>query len=154
MASGRSLLPLLTRSTTQTLPKEPWASHPSPLDIVRPSTHHRSRSTKSTSALAQKAVHRRSPLPLPVLGTMPSYGAAAVVSSIRQASGIRHGLRLSQMDNAFPTYEVTRSSLCNKMSRGCARYIRYRSYLAIFLLVFMFLVLSPRLLCLRQQAKR
>ncbi|RMZ87692.1 hypothetical protein DV736_g5084, partial [Chaetothyriales sp. CBS 134916] len=42
----------------------------------------RTQSTTSTSALAYKAVHRRSPLPLPVVETQPSYGAAAAVSSI------------------------------------------------------------------------
>ncbi|ERF75469.1 Acetolactate synthase small subunit [Endocarpon pusillum Z07020] len=82
MAPGRSLVSLLTRSTTRTLPKEPWASHPSLRDTLRPSSQHRSRSTNSTSALAYKAVHRRSPLPLPVSDTVPSYGAAAAVSSI------------------------------------------------------------------------
>lgn len=44
----------------------------------------RFKSTNSTSALAYKALHRRSPLPLPVAETSPSgsYGAAAAVSSI------------------------------------------------------------------------
>ncbi|RMD43136.1 hypothetical protein DV735_g2037, partial [Chaetothyriales sp. CBS 134920] len=42
----------------------------------------RTKATTSTSALAYKAVHRRSPLPLPVVETLPSYGAAAAVSSI------------------------------------------------------------------------
>ena len=44
----------------------------------------RLKSTNSTSALAYKALHRRSPLPLPVAETSPSgsYGAAAAVSSI------------------------------------------------------------------------
>lgn len=44
----------------------------------------RSKSTNSTSALAYKALHRRSPLPLPVVETSASgsYGAAAAVSSI------------------------------------------------------------------------
>jgi acetolactate synthase I/III small subunit len=42
----------------------------------------RSKTTDSTSALAYKAVHRRSPLPLPVNEAQPSYGAAAAVSSI------------------------------------------------------------------------
>uniref|UniRef100_A0A0D6R786 ACT domain-containing protein n=1 Tax=Araucaria cunninghamii TaxID=56994 RepID=A0A0D6R786_ARACU len=41
----------------------------------------RARSTNSTSALAYKALHRRSPLPLPV-SDAPQYGAAAAVSSI------------------------------------------------------------------------
>lgn len=42
----------------------------------------RSKSTNSTSALAYKAVHRRSPPPLPVSDNSPQYGAAAAVSSI------------------------------------------------------------------------
>lgn len=43
----------------------------------------RTKSTNSTSALAYKALHRRSPLPLPVAETPSgSYGAAAAVSSI------------------------------------------------------------------------
>lgn len=44
----------------------------------------RSKSTNSTSALAYKALHRRSPPQLPVADTSPSgsYGAAAAVSSI------------------------------------------------------------------------
>ena len=42
----------------------------------------RSKTTNSTSALAYKAVHRRSPPPLPVSDFSPSYGAAAAVSSI------------------------------------------------------------------------
>lgn len=42
----------------------------------------RCKSTDSTSALAYKALHRRSPLPLPVSDAQPSYGAAAAVSSI------------------------------------------------------------------------
>jgi acetolactate synthase I/III small subunit len=42
----------------------------------------RCKTTNSTSALAYKALHRRSPLPLPVNDTQPSYGAAAAVSSI------------------------------------------------------------------------
>lgn len=42
----------------------------------------RNQSTDSTSALAYKALHRRSPLPLPVNEAQPSYGAAAAVSSI------------------------------------------------------------------------
>lgn len=42
----------------------------------------RCKSSNSTSALAYKALHRRSPLPLPVAETGPSYGAAAAVSSI------------------------------------------------------------------------
>jgi len=42
----------------------------------------RYRTTNSTSALAYKALHRRSPLPLPVNDASPSYGAAAAVSSI------------------------------------------------------------------------
>lgn len=51
------------------------------LDAIIPATR-RSKSTNSTSALAYKALHRRSPLPLPVSDTSPQYGAAAAVSSI------------------------------------------------------------------------
>jgi acetolactate synthase-1/3 small subunit len=46
------------------------------------SQHYRRKSTNSTSALEYKALHRRSPLPLPVADASPSYGAAAAVSSI------------------------------------------------------------------------
>jgi len=42
----------------------------------------RAKSTNSTSALAYKALHRQAPLPLPVVESSGSYGAAAAVSSI------------------------------------------------------------------------
>ena len=82
MACGRSFGFLITRSSAKTLPREPWTSQTCLLDSLRSPTQIRSRSTNSTSALAYKAVHRRSPLPLPVSDTVPSYGAAAAVSSI------------------------------------------------------------------------
>jgi acetolactate synthase I/III small subunit len=82
MASRHSLVSFIARSSTRTAPKETWASQTSLLDILRPSTQSRSRSTNSTSALAYKALHRRSPLPLPVSDASPTYGAAAAVSSI------------------------------------------------------------------------
>lgn len=73
MASRRSLLSLAQRATRRSN-HAPWTSSP---------THQlRSQSTNSTSALAYKALHRRSPLPLPVSDTIPTYGAAAAVSSI------------------------------------------------------------------------
>lgn len=52
----------------------------------------RARSTNSTSALAYKALHRRSPLPLPV-SDAPQYGAAAAVSSILYETPAPSGAR-------------------------------------------------------------
>jgi acetolactate synthase I/III small subunit len=57
------------------------ASKPQALKAIAPQQY-RTKSTNSTSALAYKALHRRSPLPLPISDTSPSYGAAAAVSSI------------------------------------------------------------------------
>lgn len=82
MATRHSFGSLITRSTARPCKKEIWASRRSLIEEFRPVTQVRSRSTNSTSALAYKALHRRSPLPLPVLDTVPSYGAAAAVSSI------------------------------------------------------------------------
>src|SRR5271156_3722865 len=76
MASRRAVFSLVTTATRTSKPSS-WKS----LDSS-PSIHQsRSKSTTSTSALAYKALHRRSPLPLPV-SDAPSYGAAAAVSSI------------------------------------------------------------------------
>ena len=74
MAGRRTLVSLAARANRQ------LTSH----QISSPfcNTFHRSKSTASTAALAYKAVHRRSPLPLPVSDASPSYGAAAAVSSI------------------------------------------------------------------------
>jgi acetolactate synthase I/III small subunit len=77
MAGRRSAFRALTRAASQTKPSQPTSSF---LDTAAAQT--RTKSTNSTSALAYKAVHRRSPLPLPVSDAAPSYGAAAAVSSI------------------------------------------------------------------------
>jgi acetolactate synthase I/III small subunit len=84
MASRRSLLSLLTRSTKLTSNPQQWTTQSSLLDTghFSPKTQLRPGSTNSTSALAYKALHRRSPLPLPVSDAIPNYGAAAAVSSI------------------------------------------------------------------------
>ena len=77
MASRRSVFSLVTTATRTSKPSS-WKSLDSSPSIHQP----RSKSTTSTSALAYKALHRRSPLPLPVSDYAPSYGAAAAVSSI------------------------------------------------------------------------
>lgn len=82
MASRRSLVSIICQPATRPCRKESWTTQQSFLDTCRRLTQLRSRSTNSTSALAYKALHRRSPLPLPVSDTVPSYGAAAAVSSI------------------------------------------------------------------------
>jgi acetolactate synthase I/III small subunit len=76
MAAKRVLLNTLTRTTR--------ASSQTPASFLETASRSqiRSKSTNSTSALAYKAVHRRSPPPLPVSDHAPSYGAAAAVSSI------------------------------------------------------------------------
>lgn len=75
MAGRRTLLSLAARASGRTQP----SSSTSPF-LKQQS---RCRTTNSTSALAYKALHRRSPLPLPVNEPGPSsYGAAAAVSSI------------------------------------------------------------------------
>ncbi|RVX69073.1 hypothetical protein B0A52_06786 [Exophiala mesophila] len=78
MAGRRSMWSLSSR--TRVLSTRPQAAG-SLLDSIIPATR-RSKTTNSTSALAYKALHRRSPLPLPVTDTSPQYGAAAAVSSI------------------------------------------------------------------------
>lgn len=75
MAAKRSVTPLLQRANARTS-----AKGTSFLDSLS-ATSRRAKSTNSTSALAYKALHRRSPLPLPV-SDAPQYGAAAAVSSI------------------------------------------------------------------------
>jgi acetolactate synthase I/III small subunit len=82
MVSRRSLLSLIVRCTTRTSNPPAWAPQSSLRDISQRVIQLRFRSTNSTSALAYKALHRRSPLPLPVSDAVPSYGAAAAVSSI------------------------------------------------------------------------
>ena len=81
MAAKRSILSFLNRTTTRVSQGQIRRPHQSPLDSCDP-LQIRSSSSNSTSALAYKALHRRSPLPLPVSDTSPSYGAAAAVSSI------------------------------------------------------------------------
>jgi acetolactate synthase I/III small subunit len=78
MAGRRTTLSLLNRAASRCSPSHNRSSF---LDSLAPSAT-RSKSTTSTSALAYKAVHRRSPLPLPVSDASPTYGAAAAVSSI------------------------------------------------------------------------
>jgi acetolactate synthase I/III small subunit len=78
MAGRRRLLSLATRANTGLSQQQSGTSF---LDCAAPIAR-RFRSTNSTSALAYKALHRRSPLPLPVSDTSPQYGAAAAVSSI------------------------------------------------------------------------
>lgn len=74
MAASQRTAALLLQRVTQKVKTSPTTF----------STQIRAKSTNSTSALAYKALHRRSPLPLPVAETSPSgsYGAAAAVSSI------------------------------------------------------------------------
>ncbi|EXJ86350.1 acetolactate synthase I/III small subunit [Capronia epimyces CBS 606.96] len=78
MAGSRTLLSLASRTTIQSV-RSPTATPF--LDSLVPAFK-RTKSTTSTSALAYKALHRRSPLPLPVSDASPQYGAAAAVSSI------------------------------------------------------------------------
>lgn len=76
--AGRRILPaVISRGSSQSA----RAQQSSFLDsLVQQQS--RCRTTNSTSALAYKALHRRSPLPLPVNDAATSYGAAAAVSSI------------------------------------------------------------------------
>lgn len=76
-ASRRSAASLLQRAAS--IPRAPSNTL---TNQIRAQIRHKN--TTSTSALAYKALHRRSPLPLPVADTSPSgsYGAAAAVSSI------------------------------------------------------------------------
>ena len=76
MAGKRTLASALPRAT-----RLPQSTGTSFLDSCAKKSA-RCKSTDSTSALAYKALHRRSPLPLPVSDATPSYGAAAAVSSI------------------------------------------------------------------------
>lgn len=79
MAVSRRSAALLLQRATQISTRAPSNTLAGPI-----SAQFRCKSTTSTSALAYKALHRRSPLPLPVAETSPSgsYGAAAAVSSI------------------------------------------------------------------------
>ncbi|RMZ86046.1 hypothetical protein DV737_g149, partial [Chaetothyriales sp. CBS 132003] len=77
MPARPSLLAALSRRCSRTSSQQTGTSF---LDCAY--LQSRAKSTTSTSALAYKAVHRRSPLPLPVVETQSSYGAAAAVSSI------------------------------------------------------------------------
>lgn len=77
MVGKRALLSLLTRSTARSS-CQTSSSFLDSCAVIQT----RSKTTNSTSALAYKALHRRSPLPLPVSDNSPSYGAAAAVSSI------------------------------------------------------------------------
>ena len=76
MAAKRILFSNLTRTTR--------TSSQTPASFLETAilSQTRSKSTNSTSALAYKAVHRRSPPPLPLSDHSPQYGAAAAVSSI------------------------------------------------------------------------
>jgi acetolactate synthase-1/3 small subunit len=76
MAAKRILLASVTRTTRAS--SRPRTSF---LETAT-RTQVRSKTSNSTSALAYKAVHRRSPPPLPLSDTSPQYGAAAAVSSI------------------------------------------------------------------------
>merc|ERR1712072_1447206 len=79
MAGTRNLLSLAGRTALRTPRSQSGTSF---LDSIVPASK-RSKSTNSTSALAYKALHRRSShLPLPEAETSPQYGAAAAVSSI------------------------------------------------------------------------
>ena len=78
MAGKRNLLSLASRAGSQSTRARTGTSF---LDSAAPASR-RLKSTNSTSALAYKALHRRSPLPLPVSDASPQYGAAAAVSSI------------------------------------------------------------------------
>lgn len=80
MAGRHNLLSALPRSTTRAA-RTQQSTGTSFLDSYAKRSVRR-KSTDSTSALAYKALHRRSPLPLPVSDAQPSYGAAAAVSSI------------------------------------------------------------------------
>jgi len=77
----RSVLSLLNTTVTRASKAKAWKNRPSLFRNINPQQS-RTNSTNSTSALAYKALHRRSPLPLPVSEVAPSYGAAAAVSSI------------------------------------------------------------------------
>ena len=81
MAAKRSVLYLFNTAVTRAPKPHALKAHTSLFDTVTPQQY-RTRSTNSTSALTYKALHRRSPLPLPVSDASPSYGAAAAVSSI------------------------------------------------------------------------
>lgn len=81
MATKRSVFSLLNTAISRASKSQSSKPPPSLFDAVNP-FQYRVKSTNSTSALAYKALHRRSPLPLPVADTSPSYGAAAAVSSI------------------------------------------------------------------------
>lgn len=81
MATKRSVLSLLNTAISRASKSQSSKPPPSLFDAVNP-FQYRVKSTNSTSALAYKALHRRSPLPLPVADASPSYGAAAAVSSI------------------------------------------------------------------------
>lgn len=76
MAAKRALLNTLTRT------KRAPSQAPASFLETGSRAQVRTKSTNSTSALAYKAVHRRSPPPLPTSDFSPSYGAAAAVSSI------------------------------------------------------------------------
>ena len=80
MATRRPVLNLLSRASARATGAQQQTKVKSLQSSFVQKT--RQKSTNSTSALAYKAVHRRSPLPLPVSDTTPSYGAAAAVSSI------------------------------------------------------------------------
>jgi acetolactate synthase I/III small subunit len=79
MAVNRYVLSFINNTVTCASRPKAWKAQ-ALLETIAP-RQCRAKSTNSTSALAYKALHRRSPLPLPV-SDAPSYGAAAAVSSI------------------------------------------------------------------------
>ena len=81
MVGRRSLLSLLNSTVTRVTKPQASKAETAILNTGI-SQYYRTKSTNSTSALEYKALHRRSPLPLPVADASPSYGAAAAVSSI------------------------------------------------------------------------
>ena len=77
MAAKRTIFGALSRASS----KQSNLANTIRSDSLNLSSLKRAKST-STSALAYKALHRRSPLPLPVHESSPQYSAAAAVSSI------------------------------------------------------------------------
>ena len=82
MAAKRSLSSLFKSTTITRASTPPARKARASLVNTTAVQQCRRKSTNSTSALAYKALHRRSPLPLPVSDASSSYGAAAAVSSI------------------------------------------------------------------------
>lgn len=81
MAARRPVLSLASAAVGHSLKPQARKAQSSWIDTLAP-PQSRSKSSNSTSALTYKALHRRSPLPLPVNDHSQGYGAAAAVSSI------------------------------------------------------------------------